>query len=375
MVIAAVVAAMVLTATPANGKPEAKRPEVWMNMVQLEPLGRPGARWDFVKRRLDVLEFPINAVAFLMPEQDIRGIVEQCSRHGIKIALECGYFDWKSQTADFSAPSPKGITDTVRTTMAPGVGEETARSEIGKIQNLVRAGAKIAYLNLDGPVRRMLWPGSDVGRGDIPGLASVDLCVTELVAYMRTMVKAFPGLQFYVLANFPNWGWRGEPSYWGGMFYGDYFDVLRKTLDGCRAARVPLRGVTADNPYEYTIGMQPHKAWAAMEGEAQPTKQVDPAKVDWMARLLDLEKTVKSRGLRFNLIINSQGGGDASEEAFQRTTLKYMETYLAAGGKADGLIFQTWYKFPSKAEPEDEPYTMTNLLKAAIQRLEAGTAR
>ncbi len=346
-------------------------PEVWMNHVRLEELGREGARWDYVQRNLGALEFPINAVGFLIGQDDMARLAALLKARHIKVAIECGYFDWVSKEAEFALPSPRVITDTAREKMGPGVGEETARFEIAKLRQLTRHGIAPDYLNLDGPIRRMIWPGSDVGRNDIAGLASTDACVDELLAYMRTMRREFPKVQFFALVNFPNWGWKGEPSYWGGMFYGDYFEVLNRIVAKTRAAKMPILGVTADNPYEYTIGTQPHQAWMPMPREAKPTKPLDVAKIDWMARLLDLERTVKRQGLEFNLIVNSQGGGAASGEAFHRTTLDYLDAYRKAGGSAKRLILQTWYKFPEKVVPEDEPYTMTNLVKEAIERLKA----
>ena len=45
---------------------------------------------------------------------------------------------------------------------------------------------------------------------------------------MRVWRARFPKIQFFALTNFPNWGWKGEMSYWGGgMFYGDYFEALK----------------------------------------------------------------------------------------------------------------------------------------------------
>lgn len=357
------------TATPRN------RSEVWMNHVHLEALARNGAKWDFVQQHLGALEFPINAVGFLISAEDMRRLAALLKAHHIEVAIECGYFDWYSKEAEFDLPTPRRITDVPREPMAPGVGAETARFEIAKLRNLTRAGLTPDYLNLDGPVRRMLWPGSDAGRNDIRGLPSVDACVDELIAYMRVMRRKFPRVQFFALTNFPNWGWRGEPSYWGRMFYGDYFAVLKRIVEKTRAAHIPILGVTADNPYEYYLGTQLHKAWMALPGEAQPARPLDVGKIDWAKRLLDLERTVERLGLQFNLIVNSQGGGEASGEAFHRTSLAYLDAYLRAGGSPRRVILQSWYRFPERLEPEDEPYTMTNLAKEAIQRIESAAGR
>jgi hypothetical protein len=351
------------------------RPEVWMNHVRLEGLARSGAKWDYVQRHLGALEFPINAVGFLISDDDLQRLAAIVKARRIRVAIECGYFDWVSKLEDLEKPSPKGMTDTPRLRVEPGVGEETARFEIAKLRPLVRAGVVPDYLNLDGPIRRMLWPGSDVGRNDLQGLPAIDASVDELVAYMRAMRRAYPKVQFFALVNFPNWGWKGEPSYWGGMFYGDYYEALKRIDQKTRAAHIPILGVTADNPYEYYAGLQPHKPWMTLPGEARPTKALDVAKIDWRKRLLDLERAVKSRGLEFNLIVNSQGGGEASGEAFHRTTLAYLDAYRKDGGAPRRCILQSWYRFPEKVASEDEAYTMTNLVKEAIRRIEGESGR
>lgn len=76
--------------------------------------------------------------------------------------------------------------------------------------------------------------------------------------YLRAVKKAHPEIRFFLLTNFPNWGYRGNVSYhargpkrqdWGG-----YHDVVTTVLAAAKEEGLTVAGVTADNPYEYLVG-------------------------------------------------------------------------------------------------------------------------
>ena len=77
------------------------------------------------------------------------------------------------------------------------------------------------------------------------------------------------------------------------------------------------------------------------------------------------------------LISNSEAGGKESDRAFFERTLKMVDLYGSAGGRPTRIIVQSWYAYPRTIVPEDEPYSMTALVKAVIERSErqAGGAR
>jgi hypothetical protein len=77
-----------------------------------------------------------------------------------------------------------------------------------------------------------------------------------------------------------------------------------------------LDGLTVDNPYEYLIG------------EFRSVKIADPKTVDWLGRVRSYEDFARERGLKFNLIVNSQRGGNTSDELFFRETLQMTDAYL-----------------------------------------------
>ena len=68
-------------------------------------------------------------------------------------------------------------------------------------------------------------------------------------------------------------------------------------LSSAEKAGVKFYGLLADNPYDYTTGKR-----YSSQGKLI-------VNINWMARLLDLEREVKSRGLVFALYFNSETPG------------------------------------------------------------------
>ena len=114
MLVKLLLALSVLALSCAAGASTKSATEVWVNHVGIDALADRDAKWDFCKRNLDCIEFPINAIAFIIPAEKLKALVPVLKQNHIKIAVECGYFDWESHQADFVAPNPKGISDTAR---------------------------------------------------------------------------------------------------------------------------------------------------------------------------------------------------------------------------------------------------------------------
>ncbi len=345
-----------------------RRPGLWMAHFKPSQLTDQPEGWPVTAKELDCLEFYINTLAFISPYEDIKRVVDKVNELGMEIAIECGYFDWEATRSDFKEPNPKGINDKPRQPMKRGVGRITAQTEIAKIDMLLKAGGVPSYLNMDGPIRRLMHPGQDVGKEDIPGLTDINEVAAEIVDYLKEWRKSFPKIKFFELSNFPNWGWKGNSSYRNsGMANGDFAVVLPVVLDAAKRAGVPFAGVTVDNPYEYAKGTADHDGIMNYH-LPPPTGEKDPSKIDWMARILDIEKMVKARRMDFNLIVNSQGG-NVSSEAFCDLTLKMVDDYRAIGGRPSRYIVQSWLKYPEKAVPESEMYTLSWLFKQVVQHV------
>jgi hypothetical protein len=317
---------------------ESLEPEVWVHQGNWRAFGAADAQWDFVKANVDGFQFFIDSLSKAKPGE-LDSLARIFAENDIDVSVELG-----------------GILTLYP--MDDNVGEETFRIESEKLQPLKEAGIELDYINLDGPIRRAL---NDPLNKGIDPLPSLEMAADELIDYMRLMRKEFPEAEFFLLSNFPNWGWKDGPSYTRirGEYqgWGDYQTVLETVTRKTREAGIPIRGVTIDFPYDYAMAEVRHK------------NLPDPSQVDWFSRIRELEIYAKSLGLEVNIIFNSQHGGQTSNEAFCEETIIFVNTYRKFGGKPKRYIIETWYKHPNKVAPETEPYTMTWLAKEAIQNV------
>jgi len=299
----------------------------------------PEAEWPFAKEHLSGIQFYIDMVN-KAPTEKLKQFVQLIQEHKYQVAIECG------GTLDFA---PMNSTN----------GERSAAIELAKIDKFYAVGGKVDFLNIDGPIRRLMHPKSK-RRGSFD---SVEKAADELVDYLRIVRRAHPELRFFLLTNFPNWGYRGDVSYHARgparQDYGDYDTVVRVVLKKLDAANIQLAGVTVDNPYEYLVGSH------------MSVKLEDPASVNWLARVRSYEDFARGGGLKFNLIANSEAGGKESDELFYNNTLKMVDAYVKAGGRPDRWFIQSWYEHPVRVVPESAHFSMTALVKAAIRRIEA----
>lgn len=325
-------------AATAESAGRLKEPEVWM--CYRDPFGLLGkdARWEFVKKRISGIKIYIGTIQKAPPEK-LAALAAMLKENRIQVAVECG------GTLGFA---PLDETN----------GEKSAQMELRKINRFYRAGGKVDYLDLDGPVRRLLYPRKK------KGFTSVDRCAAELMDYMRAVRKAHPEMRFFLLTNFPNWGYRGGVSYHARgpkrQDWGDYDKVVKTVLEHAGEAKLKFAGVTVDNPYEYAVG------------EHSSVKLKDPTRVNWIKRIRAYEDFAKARGLEFNLIVNSEQGGKTSDQAFHDRTLKMVDAYVQAGGRPTRYIVQSWYAFPKRLVPETAPHSMTALVRAVMLKLHPG---
>jgi len=313
-------------------------PEVWLCAGDrvAELLG-DDADWAFVREHLSGLKLYVDQIDQAPPEQ-LAALVKLVADQGYRVAVELGC------CLDFG---PMDDTN----------GEWSAQLELAKIDKWYAAGGKVDFLDLDGPVRRLMFPE----RPDGKRFDSMEAAADEVVDSVRTFHQAHPEMRFWHLTNFPNWGYQGDVSYHARgparQDYGEYDDAHRLVHEELKAAGIPLAGVTIDNPYDYLIG------------EHFSVSIPDPKTVDWLGRVRAYEDRCRDEGLEVNLIVNSERGGMESDERFCRETLQMVETYLAAGGRPTRWFVQTWYPFPKRMVPESDPSTMAGLVKAVIERV------
>jgi hypothetical protein len=318
----------------------AGRPEVWMCKSNPWELADSGD-WEFVKENVDGIKIYIDEMK-KASEGQMKKLAAILNENDTKIAIElAGLADWRAKDKDQTAAL-------------------SFQDEWAKVKRLVDAGGKVYYLDIDGPIRRLLYPG----HGE-PGYHTVDSATDELVKVLKLWLEACPGVKFMLTTNFPNWGWKHTPAYHnfgfsaGVMGQGDYFPAVKMAVEKAKAAGIPFDGVTIDNPYSYALG-------------ERKSNQPDVTKgVDWFWRVLDLEQYARSEGLEVTFIYNSERAGDkkgGSGELFAKETLEYIDLHMAKGGAPDRYMMQSWYHYPTKWVPEETPGTMTNLVKQVIEK-------
>ncbi len=342
-------------------------PKVWLNHFQLGALASAqDDDWPVTRQGLDTAFFAINTLWPLekpmklsISPKDAAAAAEKFHKNGIKIGVECGYFDHQQTIKDPTDAASDVIPSRELPQLVPGIGERTARVEIAKLRSLWQAGHPPDYLVLDDPMRRLTIPGQDNPAQLLQGMADYPAAAVEVVSYMRVMREKFPAVLFVVIVNFPNWGWKGEPAFLtgpgrtGAMNWGDAHLALDALFLAVQKADQSIHAIQGDFPWRYF--------------SEQPTDAI-AATVNWPGRILQLEAYARSKGTRFNLVANSETGY-VSAQAFAEDSLRYLDAYLAAGGKPDNFVVQSWYPHPKELLPERKPHTGSWLSARFIERL------
>ncbi len=219
------------------------------------------------------------------------------------------------------------------------------------LKPLYDAGGTVDYFSFSG------FPAHTISRTSTPiCTTNINESLPELVKFMKRFHEVHPETKFGLIINFPNYGYGNNISYWSNNEpWGDYKSHLEKILTAVDNAGEKLYYVHIDNPYDYAIGERPH----TIQG------------IDWMQRIVDIEKQTKMHGLRFGLIVNSERGGigydknSGNDKQFYDDSMAFLKEYYEKGGRLDSVIVESWYNHPSALFPDYTPYTMTyNALKA-----------
>ncbi len=351
----------------AGVAPAQPSPKIWFSHFKLGTIATAAdSDWQITRGGLDTAFFAINTLwpmpqpmRLTIPPATAAAAAANLHRNHIKIGVECGYFDHSLDLVESGNPASDVVPSRAIPKLVPGIGKQTATAEIAKLRSLWQAGHSPDYLILDDPMRRLTIPGQDNLGQILTGMPDYPTAATEVVSYMQTMRGKFPNVKFVIILNFPNWGWRGEPAFsvaagrTGPMNWGDAHQAMETLFSAVRQNQLSIHAIQADFPWRY-FAEQPPDAFAAT--------------VNWPERLLLLEQYARSKGVKFHLTANSETGY-VSAKAFSEDSLKYLDAYLAAGGKPDHFVVQSWYPHPAELLPESETYTGLWLAARFIQRL------
>ena len=318
---------------------------VWLNVYYPADLVDTG-KWEYVNANVDAVSLFIDYLS----ETDVDAIREfgdMLDRTGIKLSVECaGICDW------YADEYVAGIDS---------LGRLSAESEIRRVKRLKKAGKNVDYVVFDHPLTRAIYPNEDYS---LPARMTYAQAAEQLTHAMVCWKKEYPDIKFIYCVNFPNHGWKGGLAYYklvDEYGRGDFYEEFQVVLSAAEKAGVKFYALLTDNPYDYATGKR------------YSTQEKLIAGIDWMARLLDLEKEVKSRGLAFALCFNSETPGTKGPEGeYYRQTISYINDYTIRGGRPDINLIESWYKYPLESVPESEKYSVTYIVKDVIKQIKFG---
>lgn len=298
--------------------------------------------WQNVYNNLDILKIYIGNIDARVDPEDARSFIESLLKEDIKIAVELGgLLDWHADKGNRA-------------------GESSFQQDYNNVKPLIDLikeidpERNIDMLDMDGPIRRMLFPNNE--KSDIHTITSAVDELFEVVGWWRDSI---PGIEINLLTNFPNWGWGDTPAYVekgrNPDGYGEYQDVIAAVRAKMEETGTKLDGITIDNPYNYALGLA---------NSNQPDLIRD---VDWFERIAELAEETREMGLNVNMIFNTNSGRTA--QGYSEQTLELIDLYHEKVGRPDGYWIQSWYQLPGEWLPETEPYTMTNLTLEAMKKI------
>lgn len=351
--------AVILIAMYAQSLPAAEQsqPEVWMAALHLpRDLAERENEWCDVLRGVDGFKFWSGQLDW--NENGTPGnLVRLLHAKHVDIVSERMY--WPPLKAEGQSDISHGAAGPLDDT----IGERAAANELRRATAVQQMGGELAYVDVDDPLRNLIHPHWPARFG---GGLSGDDAVREVVDYMLAVQRERPAVGFFIIVNLPLWGWKGQPSYVGNEFLGDYHPLVEKLVTLAREKKAPLRGWTVDFPRDFATG--------TLRADWLAGPPWDPAKVDWLGRILKLEQLVKANGLEFNLVINDSTAGTKSQVELNSASLALLDLYQQRGGRPNRYIVQSWYAHPTADEvlPETNPDTLTGLVRSVIQHVKPG---
>jgi len=220
-------------------------------------------------------------------------------------------------------------------------GANMAQIELRTLSAIVQAAGQLSYLALDSPFGHTL--ASAIPN---PCQYTVDQAAAQLLMYIKGIRQRYPNVKIGLIEPVP-WYTVGDfPSYPGAK-YGDLPQLLDTVLSVLRQGGETLNFFHADSPYDFNEGIPDRQGWAKLKA---------------------LQDFVRSRGMRFGLIFNSDRAGRTSDELFFRETLLAKAKFTHAGGDPDDIILQSWYWYPRQWLPENQPYSYTYLVREFLNR-------
>ena len=224
------------------------------------------APWQSVKEKTHVFKF--FGKTLLDEPEGTKKAVQFLNKAGIAIAVELGGLrDWECH------------------------GATMAEIELGFLTPLKTAldefGGELSYIDLDDPF------GFTISTGvPNPCQYTIEQAANELVVYMKKVKEVYPNVKFGLIAPVP-WYSVGKYPNNEGPHYADLPTLLDIAIPILGENGLKFDFFHADSPYNYNVALPNNDGWKKLKA---------------------LEDYLRSKGIRFGPLYNSETGGHTSNE-------------------------------------------------------------
>ncbi len=248
-----------------------------------------------------------------------RGLV-MLQKNGAKISVEGGWLGFGG-----CVPGQNGAV--------------VARRELAWMQPIYDRGGHVDYLQMDDPILRVI-----AGAPAPYGTCGFDQAqaVQDVLLYMQTIHATHPEIQIGTTVGYQLWPAFGIPSYSGSTVLPPYNKLFSTLVSTLKAGGEHLAFLHVDFPYEYAIDLV-------------PSAYSNYKKVDWVGRIVKLERLAESKGVPFGLIYNSNLS--TTNRLYYNRTLRYLTLYKKRGTSPRDYVLESWYDHPNALAPIDQQYT------------------
>lgn len=205
--------------------------------------------------------------------------------------------------------------------------------EFESMHRLKEKGVGVAYVSLQ----------SIMSKPDQPVVGKECPLVDRIqggIDYAKGFMAIHPGAEFGIIDALPS---HGKP----------YREAYKLARDMFQKSGVPLGYIHLDISADQVIRGDHGLTWQ---------------------KVVEVERYVKKLGLKFGIYLKSRRAGQTSDEAFYESSVKAMESYLAAGGDADHYVISSWFKHPTRTIRDPKlpgaQYPATDLIVEFSSRLQ-----
>lgn len=328
-----------------------QQPWTWSQVKEYIPVLTDTSKWKSVHRRTDSLKFYINPLTNDKLHKDGSAYRKKLARlvkgTGLDVCIEVG------GSRDGGGTPRRGDQ----------AGEFSARKDKMRLQKwLDTPGARLDAIVTD---HSMMWYIREQKAEDVP------LLIQEYVDYVVEMKKWRPGLKVGMIESLGYFKMvrKGKtyPQTDKRLFPLEFRSFLKQVL-----AEAKKKNVSIDF-FDVDFG------FVAVSGDSRRGKKGwDPRKdpVDY-GRILGAEEICRELGVDIGVIFNDRLNTDGFKRMGIKTikeadiecgkrNVKFIKEYLAAGGKPERVVFQSWMTHPTLTGPETVEHSFMGITKRQL---------